>query len=138
MVRRMKRWLVVLMLGTACGAGAPPPQSPVSAPPAGPEAESPEPQGQGPGQEPGVEGAHVTAEVVYKRDCAPPGSRGGCHTITLHPDGRYTEWLYDAVTGGTYTIDGDQVALSGATPELDRVLTLSADRTQLGEFQLEE
>jgi len=127
----MTRWLFIVMLGAGCGGGAASAPRPAVAPPSQPGDTTADPAGT---PSPDSEGTHVAAEVVYQGDCAPPGTRGGCHSITLHPDGRYTEWLYDAVTGGTYTISGDTVTLTGSDPALNRTLTFSADRDQLGEL----
>ena len=81
-----------------------------------------------------ADGTRVAAEVVFQGDCAPAGSRGGCHTITLRPDGSYRNFLYDAAIDGTYTITGAVVRLTGPDPALIEELTLSADGTHLGEM----
>ena len=78
----------------------------------------------------------VIAETVYKGQCAPAGSRGGCHTLTLRPDGTFTEWMYDAGLDGTYTIQGTTVTLTGGD-SATRTLEMSADGKKIGEFTLE-
>jgi hypothetical protein len=130
--RCMTRWLCIVMLATGCSAGSGAPRTSEAVTPSQPGRPSSGEDTATPSPSP--EGSFVTEDMVYQGTCAPPGSRGGCHSITLHPDGRYTEWLYDAATGGTYTIDGDTVTLTASTPEMSRTLTFSADRSQLGEL----
>ena len=65
----------------------------------------------------------------------PAGSRGGCHTVTLRPDGTFTNFLFDAAVQGTYTVEGSSVTLTGPDPE-PVVMTLSADRTKLDSLSL--
>lgn len=79
----------------------------------------------------------ITEERVYKGDCAPAGSRGGCHTLTLRPDGTFTEWMYDAGLNGTYTIDGNTITLTGGE-SVPRTLEISADGTKVGDFVREK
>ena len=66
----------------------------------------------------------------------PAGSRGGCHTITLRPDGSYRNFLFDAAMEGTYTIAGSAVTLVASDPAMTQTLTLSADGTMLDTFAL--
>jgi hypothetical protein len=82
-----------------------------------------------------ADGRHFAAERVYEGECAPAGSRGGCHTITFRPDGTYRVILFDAALEGTYQIRGDLVVMS-APPDMREELPLSADRTRLGELSL--
>jgi len=85
----------------------------------------------------GPGGKHFAAERVYKGQCAPPGSRGGCITITLRPDGTYRHVHYDMVLDGTYTVSGTTVSLSGAVPGEGDEMTLAPDGRMLGELPLE-
>ena len=81
-----------------------------------------------------ADGKHFAASRTYQGECMPAGSRGGCYTITLHPDGTYSHMLLDAAMSGTYVIDGDQVTL---TPDNDtdvQTMTLSPDRLRLGDY----
>jgi hypothetical protein len=80
---------------------------------------------------------HVTVERMYKGACAPAGSRGGCYSITLRPDGSYTHVLLDAGISGTYVVVGSQVNFtpSGGAPASS--LALSADGSRLGDLQLQ-
>ena len=81
-----------------------------------------------------ADGHHFAASRTYQGECMPAGSRGGCYSVTLEPDGTFRHWLLDAAVTGTYSIDGDQVALTpngGAEPS---TMTLSADRTKLDDF----
>ncbi len=113
----IQRWMRLAILAVAaCG-------SPTSAPPTTP----PPPPADvllGP------DGHHVARERVYEGDCMPQGTRGGCHTVTLRPDGSYRNFLFDAAMDGTYTIDGATVSLKGPDPE-PITMTLSADGTKL-------
>lgn len=84
-----------------------------------------------------ADGTRVRAERVYVGDCAPVGSRGGCHTITLRPDGTYRNFLYDAAIDGTYVISGGMVKLTASDPTLTEALPLSADGNELGTMKLQ-
>lgn len=65
----------------------------------------------------------------------PAGGRGGCHTVTLRPDGTFRNFLFDAAMEGTYSIEGSSLALKG--PDADPiVMTLSEDRTKLDSLAL--
>lgn len=93
--------------------------------------------GETPAGNPGLsaDGRFVATERLYKGDCAPAGTRGGCHTITLLPDGSYRNFLYDAVVTGSYEIKDGVVTLKAvADGVVDQTLPLSADLTMLGEF----
>ncbi len=105
--------------------------------PARPQTAQPPPPSQ-PTGELTLDGKHFATERVYQGECMPAGSRGGCHTLTLRPDGTFRNFLYDAAILGTYEIQGTEVALRGgdASMPIER-LTLSADRTRLGDLQLE-
>lgn len=84
-----------------------------------------------------ADGHHFAQTRFYKGECMPAGTRGGCYSVTLNPDGTYSHMLLDAAVTGTYSIDGDQVALTpngGAEPS---TMTLSADRLKLGDFVYE-
>ena len=84
-----------------------------------------------------ADGKHFAASRTYQGECMPAGSRGGCYSVTLDPDGTYRHMLLDAAMRGTYVIDGDQVTL---TPDGDtdvQTMTLSADRLRLGDFVYE-
>jgi len=85
----------------------------------------------------GPDGTHVAHERVYQGECSPPGSRGGCHTVTLRPDGTYRNFLFDAAIDGTYRIEGRTVTLQGPDPGATEQLTLSADGTMLGGLTLQ-
>lgn len=81
-----------------------------------------------------ADGKHFAASRTYQGECMPAGSRGGCYSITLEPDGSYRHVLLDAAVSGTYAIAGDDVSL---TPDGDmppQTMTLSADRSRLGDF----
>jgi len=84
----------------------------------------------------GPDGVHVATERVYQGDCSPPGSRGGCHTLTLRPDGTYRNFLFDAAIPGTYRIDGTTVTLTSTDTAMTEQLTLSPDGTTLGTLTL--
>lgn len=81
------------------------------------------------------DGRHFAKERVYEGDCMPAGGRGGCHTVTLRPDGTFRNFLFDAAMEGTYSIEGSSVALKGADPE-PIVMTLSEDRSKLDSLSL--
>lgn len=116
-----QRFLAIALVTAACGTT---PKRPVS-PPAPPA---------GAGEVIGADG-HFTKERVYEGDCMPAGSRGGCHTVTLRPDGTFRNFLFDAAIEGTYSIEGSAVALKGPDPE-PIVMTLSEDRTKLDTLTL--
>jgi hypothetical protein len=121
----MTRWMLLLCL-TACGP-KPGPTTTTATP-----IEAGEPTA-------GVlsaDGTRVRRELVYVGDCAPAGSRGGCHTITLRPDGTYRNFLYDAAIDGTYVISGGMVKLTASDPSLVEELPLSADGNELGTMKL--
>ena len=82
-----------------------------------------------------ADGKHLATEREFVGPCAPAGSRGGCHSFTLSPDGSYRNMLYDAAITGTYEIKDGAVHLSAATPEAPTPdpLTLSADLTRLSD-----
>jgi len=138
----MSRWAIVAagasLALAACGATTasspppPPPSGPTTA--AAPPAPPPAPSGDGMLT---ADGRHFAATRVYKGECAPAGSRGGCHTLTLNPDGSYRNWLFDAAILGTYQIEGDAVLLTPSGPAAPERLALSPDRTRLGELTLE-
>ena len=77
---------------------------------------------------------HFAAARTYQGECMPAGSRGGCYSITLEPDGQFRHMLLDAAVTGTYVIKGDNVDLtpSGSTPP--STMVLSADRATLGDY----
>ncbi len=84
-----------------------------------------------------ADGKHFATERTYEGDCMPAGTRGGCHTITLRPDGSYRNFLFDAAVLGTYEISGNEVALHGSDASMPvEKLTLSADHNKLGELAL--
>ena len=90
-----------------------------------------------PGRELTPDGKHFATERIYQGKCAPAGSRGGCHTLTLRPDGTFRNFLYDAAILGSYEIRGNEVTLTGRDASMPaEQLTLSADRTQLGDLVL--
>ena len=81
-----------------------------------------------------ADGKHFAASRTYQGECMPAGSRGGCYSITLEPDGTYRHVLLDAAVTGKYAIAVDEVSL---TPDGDmppQTMTLSADRSRLGDF----
>lgn len=115
--------LVILLVG--CGPKTTTPSNTAVDPPASaPEA----PSIVGPG------GKHVAAERAYEGRCAPPGTRGGCITITLRPDGTYKNFLYDAAIEGTYTISDHTLTLEG--PSASEHMTFSADYEKLDDLTL--
>ncbi len=119
----MTRWMLLILLA-ACGATPSPTTTP-----------TPTPTPTQPGYL-SADGTRVNAERVYVGDCAPAGSRGGCHEITLRPDGTYRNFLYDAAITGTYTIAGTTVTLTGDDPAMSEQLTLSPDGEKLGTLTL--
>ncbi len=114
----LNRWMFVLL--AACGSSPP-------------KAAPPPPPSAGDGLL-GPDGHHVATERVYEGDCMPAGTRGGCHTVTLRPDGTYRNFLFDAGMDGTYSIDGAVVSLKG--PDQPITMTLSADGTKLDSLAL--
>ena len=80
------------------------------------------------------DGTHVASERVYEGRCAPAGSRGGCLTITLRPDGTYRNFLYDAAIDGTYTIADHTLTLTG--PSGTETMTFSPDYDKLDDLAL--
>ena len=83
-----------------------------------------------------VGGKHFAEVRVYEGNCAPPGSRGGCVTITLRPDGTYRNFQYDMAIDGTYTIADGKVTLTGPEPGMVEEMTLSPDGKKLDELTL--
>jgi hypothetical protein len=129
LTRRILIACVGLGLGGACHPGAP-------SAPATPPVTTPTPPATGGGLT--ADGRHFATERVYQGECAPAGSRGGCHTITLRPAGTYRNFLFDAAIDGTYEIRGDVVTLRGSDASMPaEQLTLSADRTRLGDLTLQ-
>lgn len=118
----------LLVLLVACGPKVTAPTTPGnSAPPStAPASTSPSPLS--------PDGTHVASERVYEGRCAPPGSRGGCITITLRPDGTYRNFLYDAAVEGTYTIADHTLTLSG--PPESETMTFSPDYGKLDDLAL--
>ena len=82
----------------------------------------------------GADGKHFASERIYEGRCAPAGSRGGCVTITLRPDGTYRNFQYDAAMSGTYTIADHTLTLVGG-PEGES-MTFSADFEKLDDLAL--
>lgn len=80
------------------------------------------------------DGRWFAAERTYQGECAPAGSRGGCYSITLRPDGSYRHMLLDAPMSGTYVISGNQVTFTPSGPGEAEPMTLSADRSMLGTY----
>jgi hypothetical protein len=118
----MYRWMLIVGLA-ACGSSP------------GPTTTSPPPSSQGPAYL-SADGTRVSAERVYEGDCMPAGSRGGCHTITLRPDGTYRNFLFDAAVNGTYVITGNIVKMTATEPAMTEELALSADGATLGTLPL--
>lgn len=121
----MTRWTLLVCLA-ACG-GNPGPATPT-------EPATPAPT-------PGAaylsaDGTWVSAERVYEGDCMPAGTRGGCHTITLRPDGTYRNFLFDAAVQGTYVIVGGVVKMIATEPAMAEDLALAADGSMLGTLPL--
>ncbi|MBP8808973.1 MAG: hypothetical protein KBG48_03375 [Kofleriaceae bacterium] len=83
------------------------------------------------------DGRWFAAERTYQGDCAPAGTRGGCYSITLRPDGSFRHMLLDAAVAGTYAIAGAQVTLTPGGDAAPETMTLSADRTKLGDYVLQ-
>ncbi|MCE9572257.1 MAG: hypothetical protein K8W52_03805 [Deltaproteobacteria bacterium] len=77
---------------------------------------------------------HFAASRTYQGECMPAGSRGGCYSITLEPDGSYRHVLLDAPVTGTYAITGDDVHLTPSGDLPPATMTLSADRSHLGDY----
>jgi hypothetical protein len=120
-------FLAALLATAACGPAAPAPSSPGNG--RGSAEPAPAPAGLT------ADGKFLAEQREFVGPCAPAGSRGGCHTITLSPDGTYRNMLYDAAITGTYEIKDGAVHLSAATPEAPTPapLTLSADLTKLSD-----
>lgn len=81
-----------------------------------------------------ADGRHFAQARTYQGECAPAGSRGGCYSITLEPDGRFRHMLLDAPLGGTYVVEGDQVRLTPDGEAAPSAMTLSADRARLDDY----
>jgi hypothetical protein len=124
----MTRYLLVAAL-IACVPKSTTPSNTTVEPPAPPPVSAPEA-----GSIVGPDGKHVAAERVYEGKCAPPGSRGGCITITLRPDGTYRNFLYDAAIEGTYSISDHTLTLEG--PAASEHMTFSPDYEKLDELAL--
>lgn len=88
----------------------------------------------------GPSGIHFATERVYMGDCAPAGSRGGCHSITFRPDGTYRNMLYDASIDGTYKVSGEPsgttVIMTASDPDMTQELALTDGGTKLGALVL--
>jgi hypothetical protein len=114
----MTRWMLLLCLA-ACGSSSGTPTTP-STPTTTPT----------PTESDSVlsaDGTRVSTERVYEGDCMPAGSRGGCHTITLRPDGTYRNFLFDAAMS---------VKMTASDPGMVEELPLSADGSKLGTLSL--
>ncbi len=96
----------------------------------------PPPHGEQPVVDPMLtaDGRHFAASRTYQGECAPAGSRGGCYSVDLQPDGSYRHMLLDAPITGTYVIAGDQVNFTPAGAAPPSSMTLSADRTKLDDY----
>lgn len=117
-----------LLAGCPARSVAPPPMAPeVNAPPSPTPPASTDPLLT-------ADGRRFAAERTYQGECAPPGSRGGCYSITLDPDGRFRHMLLDAAMTGSYEIVGDEVRLTHDGEAPPTTWILSADRTRLGEY----
>lgn len=81
-----------------------------------------------------TDGQHFAASRTYQGECAPAGSRGGCYSVSLEPDGSYRHMLLDAPITGTYVIAGDKVNFTPAGAAPPSTMTLSADRTRLDDY----
>lgn len=81
-----------------------------------------------------TDGQHFAASRTYQGECAPAGSRGGCYSVSLEPDGSYRHMLLDAPITGTYVIAGDKVNFTPASAAPPSSMTLSADRTHLDDY----
>lgn len=84
-----------------------------------------------------ADGKHFAAERVYEGNCAPAGSRGGCYTLTLRPDGTMTYFMLDAGVEGTYEIQGDKLLLSPSGGNLEP-FTLSSDYARANDLPLKQ
>lgn len=147
----MRALLAATLALGACVVSSAPPAPPANAPPSStapaptapaptaPAPTAPAPTAPAPAGTGGLtaDGRHFAAERVYKGECAPAGSRGGCHTLTLRPDGSYRNWLFDAAIVGTYVIEGDAVVLTPRGPAAPERLALSPDRAKLGTLVLQ-
>ena len=125
----MTRALLLAVL-VACAPKAATPPAPVGDPPATAAPTPPAAALLGP------DGTHVAVERTYEGHCAPEGSRGGCVTITLRPDGSYRNFQYDMALEGTYTISDHTVTLAGPEPGMTEQMTLSADGEKLDDIAL--
>ncbi len=123
--------LALVLLG-GCAASSPSGPASGSAPPTPVD---PAPTLASPSTLLGADGKHFAAERVYEGECSPAGSRGGCHTMTLRPDGTYTNFLYDAGITGTYTVEGSNVVFQ-ATGAGTETKVLSADFQKLDTLDL--
>ena len=94
----MKRLLLAAVLGVACGSTSKSSSSTTPTPASDVTADG-----------------RFTKELVYEGECMPAGSRGGCHTVTLRPDGTFTNFLFDAAIQGTYTVEGSGTKLDALT-----------------------
>ena len=81
-----------------------------------------------------ADGKHFAASRTYQGECMPAGSRGGCYSVTLEPDGQYRHVLLDAAITGSYEIAGDQVTLTPSGDAQPHTMTLSPDRLRLDDF----
>jgi hypothetical protein len=117
---------VLLVLLVACGPKATTPSTPVG--------NSSAPSSPAPASPLTPDGKHFATERVYEGRCAPAGSRGGCLTFTLRPDGTYQNILYDAAIDGTYTIADHTATLVG--PSGTQQMTLSPDYDKLDDLPL--
>ena len=81
-----------------------------------------------------ADGQHFAVSRTYQGECAPAGSRGGCYSVSLEPDGSYRHMLLDAPISGTYAIAGDKVNFTPAGAAPPSTMTLSADRTRLDDY----
>lgn len=81
-----------------------------------------------------ADGKHFAVSRTYQGECMPAGSRGGCYSVTLDPDGSFRNWLLDAAIIGTYEIEGDLVKLTPTGDAPPSTMTLSADRTKLDDY----
>ncbi len=82
-----------------------------------------------------ADGKHFAAERVYEGNCAPAGSRGGCYTLTLRPDGTMGYFMLDAGMDGTYEIK-DEVVIITATGGRPQPFPLSSDHSKAGDLAL--
>jgi len=83
------------------------------------------------------DGLHFAEDRVYEGQCAPPGSRGGCHTITLHADGTVDNMLFDAMITGTYEIQDHTLKITTTDGSGFEDMELSEDYSKLGELDLQ-